>query len=182
MKKSEKKFENLFKQGKLLEAQDYLHEWLTEKPNSVWILSHIAHIYWCLKEYDKALSYSSRALALDHVEPLVLWYHALILESLGFVNQAFNIWGFLVARQAEVIGEIDCGEGVDWAKSLQVDCLFKMSSLTCELGELQESMHYFRRMKYRINKGSKGIYSDDDIKNLQKRIKEKECISPNNKK
>ncbi len=171
MSKNEKKFNQLFNKGLLIEARELLEEWLVENPNNVWILIQIAHIYWNMKDYDKAFSYSSRALALDHIEPLTLWYHSLILESLGFVNQAYNIWEFLLQRPAHIIGEIDCGEGINWARNLQVDCLYKMATLTLTLGEYEESSTYVRMLKNRLRKGAESIYSTEDISTLSDNLK-----------
>lgn len=126
-----------------------------------------------MKLFDEALTFSSKAIALDHIEPLNLWIHSLILENLGFINQAFNIWDFLLYRPAKVIGEIDCGEGLDWAKGLQADCLYKMTVFALNLHELDEAATYLRMLKTRLKKGVTTIYTDYEIKKLSDEIRSK---------
>ena len=156
-----------------VEAKNVLLKWLEENPNSTYIQGQIAYILWEMKHFDKAFTFSSKAIALDHIEPLNLWIHSLILENLGFINQAFNIWDFLLDRPANVIGEIDCGEGEDWAKGLQADCLYKMSAYCLKLDELDECSTYLRMLKNRIKKGAFSIFNDEEIKELSNDLKAK---------
>lgn len=170
----EKEYQKLMGKDRWQEAEILARKMLALVPDSSWVLGQLALTLYEQKRYVEAFEYSSKALAYDHIEPLTLWIHAGILEMLGYINQAFNIWEFLVRRSAYSIGVEDCDEGIDWAKSLQVDCLYRMAKMALELDEFDEAGVYIRMLKYRRGRGVDSIYSKEEMKNLEKKLKEKQ--------
>lgn len=162
----DEKYQNALYGNNLTEAENLIRDALKEEPYNVWCLAQLSSIFYYHEKYQDAFEYSSKALALDHMEPLTLWIHANNLEILGFENQAFNIWEYLVRRSAKKIGLEDCGEGIEWAKSLQKDCLYRMAKMAFRLEEYEEAAEYIRMLKYGGRRKIKSIYSWAEILEL----------------
>lgn len=161
-------------------AEAILRETLTIEPNNVWLLGQLSTMLFLQEKYKKAFYYSSKALALDWQEPLTLFIHSRNLDILGYRNRAFNIWDHLVTRNPETIGLIDCDEGIEWALSLQLDCLYLMTLHALKDKNYDEVKVYTQCMKKLIRKTGESIYDesifdkdiyDDIFKFIKKQMK-----------
>jgi tetratricopeptide (TPR) repeat protein len=108
---------------------------LQKEPDDHWLLAEMANAYYEKRDYETAYKYIVDAMSQQENCPLVLWYLATIFRMRGQQDDAITIWEELINRGEEKLAFDECGEGLDWAKSLIADCKFMLSKTYNELGE-----------------------------------------------
>ncbi len=143
-------------------ARRILLEKLKKEPNDHWLLSRLGSVYYEQRKYRKALEYSKKALALAPDCPLVLWDLAGPLFATGKVRAAWQIYRGLLNKGPEKIAKGPCGEGLSWANSLMVDCIFSIGLCLQRMGKTDQAALFFGKFLELRAMWDGGIYGFED--------------------
>jgi tetratricopeptide (TPR) repeat protein len=149
-------------------AKKILHQRLADEPENHWLLDRLSAVYYEERNYDKAFELIQQAVELAPDCPLVQWDLAGTLLSLGKVKAAQTIYRKLLKRGLD-IGKPPHGEGLDWAKSLLVDCVFRIAVCHQHLGQKTKALTFLKKFMELRAVWNGGIHNFEDA---EKRIGE----------
>jgi tetratricopeptide (TPR) repeat protein len=173
-----RKINSLFAREKWREARNLIGAELKKAPDDHWLLERLATTYYEERQYDEAWRLIKRAQKLKPDCPLVLWTLGNTLDMLGRPVEAAKIYFSLIKRAAkkrglEQIANDECGEGVEWAKSLLVDCLYRLA-ICCEKMNKPKFKEAALKLFVRVSEfhklGLRGIYSEAEVQERIKRL------------
>lgn len=183
MNKIGKRIEKLLDLEKWSVAERIIKSELRVNPNDHWLLTRLSTIYYEQRKYKTALRIVKKALKLASNCPLVLWDYAGTLGMMGYYNKALKIYKRICDRDVKSIAYGECGEGLDWAKSLLNDCLYRMALCYKEIGNVFIAMNFYKKYINNRATGISSIYNLRKIKtelsNLQRQHKQKQKITKN---
>ncbi|MBA3987483.1 MAG: hypothetical protein H0X63_13140, partial [Flavobacteriales bacterium] len=116
-----------------------------------------------------ALEFSKKAYKIESQDPLVIDYHAQILNSNNKTEEAINLWKQILSSTIDDIAYGDFGEGLSWAKSLVNDVNYKIGLSYFQMNDLRSAHEY---LKKHLEMRKRGIYSLYSKKNVEKKLKE----------
>ena len=152
-------------------AIELLTDNLKTYPYDHWLLAQLSICYYELKNYDKALEISNEAIKLSPNCPLTLDYRATILFANKNIDEAKNIWLNLLNINTNKLANDACGEGVQFALSLQNDIRFMLGDLYLELNDKTNALYYYKlHLEYR----KRGLFSNYSKKEVLNEIKKLE--------
>lgn len=158
------KIELAIKYEKWQKARNLITAALIKKPDSHWLLTRLSTTYYEEKKYKKALTYVKRAYRLAPKCPLVLWDLAGTKEMLGNKNEAIKIWKSLLKRGERNIAYGECGERLNWTRSLLNDCRYRLGLVYYELGHIPLSNKYIEEYIRIKRQGIFSIYKLNAVK------------------
>jgi tetratricopeptide (TPR) repeat protein len=156
-------------------AIDFLNQKIGDYPDDHWLFAQLGISYYELKEYDKALQFSSKAVELSPKCPLSLDYYAMILFANQHTEQALQIWNNLLNTEINELAYDQCGEGLNFTKSLINDIRFALGDVYVELNDKRKALSYY---KSHLQNRHRGLYSNYTKKQVEKEINqiEKELL------
>lgn len=140
-----------------LKALDILQNALEKNPDDHWILTRLSSVYYEMREYNKSLQLSQKAIKIAPECPLVLSNHASVLDMLKREKEAISIWNILIEKGVDEIAYGECGEGKTWAKSLINDALYRIGLSYSDIGEKKSALKYFRK---HLKNRKRGVFSN----------------------
>ena len=117
---------DLFKSEKWPQARNVLEQELQKTPDSHWVLDRLSVTYYEQRQYQTALKYIKKAFAQAPNCPLVLWDFAGTCAALGQTDKAIQKYGTLIELYPDGFSKDECGEDMNWASSLVMDCFFRL--------------------------------------------------------
>lgn len=99
---------------------------LESEPDNHWLITRLGLTYYEQYDYELSLQYSCAALEIAPTCPLALWDCAGSLDMLKRYDEAAHYYRQLIDAGDDAIAFGDCGEGLDWARSLVRDCHFRL--------------------------------------------------------
>lgn len=156
--------EKLLASKKWKAARARIQDELVASPSDHWLWMHLGLTYHEVKDYDKALSCSKRAVELEPNCALALWHYAGCLVMTGKDSAAMAIWTILLDMDLDEVADGECGEGMDWALQLVNDVHYRMGRYFEHNG--RETLARASYEKYLHNRahGVGSIYDDAPIK------------------
>lgn len=149
-------------QNKYNEAKIMIEGEMRNNRNDPWLISNYAIVLYELRDYKKALMYSSKAIKSEKNDPLFLNYHAVILNANNRENDAAKIWKYLLNRDIRKLAFEDCQEGILWVKSLQNDIRFSLALLYKSINNFKLAKKYIQEhLKYRT-RGQFSLHTKKD--------------------
>ncbi len=145
-------------------ARQLILKALKREPKDHWLLTRLATTYYEEHRYTKALAISKQALKLAPQCPLVLWDYACVLDMLGYDRRAIKICRQLLKRGVGQIAYDECGEGLQWARSLINDCRYLLGATYYDVGDVRSSIRYIRSHLAHRGQGIPSIYSRTSVK------------------
>jgi hypothetical protein len=136
---------------------------LAKFPDHHWLLDRLALTYYEERRYEEAFSIIERAFEKLPTCPLVLWDYAGTLDALGYSLKAKNIYNLIIGRTVESLATGECGEGLDWAKALYADAIFRTGVCYRNLGIDYLAIKYYREYLGWRSEGYGGIYDPRDV-------------------
>lgn len=161
--------ERLLRDEKWDEAEAVIKENLEELPDHHWWLARLSAVYYEQCKYAEALEVIEKARLIAPHCPLVLWDYAGSLDMLGREEEAIKIWKALLRRGVEKIAFDECGEGIRWAKSLLIDCLYRIGLSYARLGRKALAVKYIKKHIAQRKPGIPSIYS---LKMVRKKLQQ----------
>lgn len=146
------------------QARALIRRALRSEPEDHWLITALGLTYYEQRQYRRALAYSERALALAPRCPLVLWDYAGCLHMLNREQEALRIYRRLTRLGVRRMAFGECGEGLRWAKSMVVDCHYRMACCHQRLGHLSDAKHAFRLHLALRAQGYRSIYPLRDVR------------------
>jgi tetratricopeptide (TPR) repeat protein len=131
---------------------------LRREPDSHWLLTRLGLTYYEQRRYADALRYATEALARAPHCPLVLWDYAGTLGQLGRHREALRIYSRLIRRGVESIAYDECGEGLNWARGLVADALYRQGLAYAALGQRRRACVALERHLALRRPGTRSIY------------------------
>jgi len=128
-----------------------------------WLLAQLSICYYELKNYAKALEISNQAIKLAPDCPLTLDYHATILFANKNIEDAKNIWLKLLNTNTNNLANDSCGEGLQFALSLQNDIRFMLGDLYSELNDKTNALNYYKLHLQNRKSGQFSNYTKKDV-------------------
>ncbi len=154
-------------------AKKILEKELDVNPDDHWVITQLSEVFYEMRDYDKALELSSKAIELAPDCPLVMNDHALHLYMHERDNEAIDIWNRIMEKGVEEIAYGKCGEGLRAAKSLLNDVRMRIGLSYFETGENKKALYYFKEhLKHR----QRGIFSNFTKREVENQIKQIEVI------
>jgi len=159
--------------GKPIESAIRAHKWkearrvirlaLREQPDNHWLLTRLSLTYYEQYDYERALSYSQRALLLAPRCPLVLWDYAGDLDMIGRKTEAARIYHRLLRRGVHSLAYDPCGEGLARARGLFADSLYRLAHCYRDLGQHRKAVAYLSKHILQRGPGCHSIYSNGQV-------------------
>jgi len=149
-------------------AKKILKQRLTDDPKNHWLLDRLSAVYYEERDYHQALELIQKANQLAPTCPLVQWDLAGSLFTLGKTKDALAVYRNLLQRGLS-IGKPPHGEGLDWAKSLVVDCVFRIAVCHQRLGQKTKALLFLKKFMVLRAVWNGGIHGFEDA---EKRILE----------
>ena len=150
------------------QAKKLLENELKKEPNDHWLLTQISEVYYEMRNYQKAIELSKKAIELAPECPLVLNDHALHLYMHEEDDKAIKIWDKLLKKGVEKIAQGECGEGLRNAKSLLNDVRIRIGKSYLETGQKEKALNYFQE---HLNNRQRGLFSNFTKKEVEAEIK-----------
>ena len=158
------KLEDWPKARKLIQSE------LRQDPNDHWLLIRLGLTYYEQRQYHAALWSASKALQVAPYCPLVIWDYAGSLEMLGREGEALKLYRRLLSWGEEKIAFGECGEGLQWARSLIADCHYRIASILEKKGQRKRALTAYEEYLSRRQRGHRSIYSLRDVKARYKKL------------
>ncbi len=159
-------------------AKEILEKELDKNPEDHWIITQLSEVFYEMRNYDKALELSTKAIELAPECPLTMNDHALHLYIHEKDKEAIAIWDKMLKKGVEKIAYAECGEGLRNTKSMLNDVRMRMGLSYFETGQKRKSLFYLNQ---HLNNRQRGLYSNFTKREVEKKIKEIE-LSLNDKK
>jgi hypothetical protein len=150
--------ESLIEQEKWSAARRAIEEELRDHPDDHWLLTRLSTTYYEEGDYEAALRWAEKAKEIAPDCPLVLWDYAGALDMLGRERDALKVYRSLVERGVDAVAEDGCGEGVEWAKGLLADCVFRAGCCLEDLGDNRGASRLYRTYLALVDLGVESIY------------------------
>ena len=159
----DKRIEAAFAREDWPKARDLLIAELKKDPRNHWLLARLSTTFYEERKYKKALTLIEQAYEIAPHCPLVNWDYAGTLDALGKSKKALRIYCNLIAKGPAKLADMEpCGEGLDWALSLLIDCIFRGGVCLEHLGQNEKAIRWFQAfLKLRAEKDG-GLYEPED--------------------
>jgi tetratricopeptide (TPR) repeat protein len=145
-------------------AQRLLACALESEPDDHWLLTRMSTVHYERRDYQGALAWSRKALAVAPECPLVLWDYGGALDMAGQERRAIQIWKKLLARGALRIANSECGEGKRWAEALLNDCRYRLGLAYLDLGQHANALRYLRAHLAHRRPGQPSLYTLREVR------------------
>jgi hypothetical protein len=162
----------LFAKEQWAKARELIGKELGRAPDSHWLLARLSTAYHEERKYPKALEVARQAEQLAPECPLVLWDLAGALDATGDFEGALEMYRKLIRRGPIAIGNDECGEGLAWAISLLVDCVYRVGLCLEHLGKIADALLFYHNFLELRSGWQGGIYSSEDAERRIARLAE----------
>ena len=142
----------------------------SSKEESFWLYTSLSSVCYELKNYEEALKYAKLAYALNTESPLVLWDYAGALYMLNQEQEAIDLWQRIIRINEEVIAFELTTEGLQWARSLKNDSLYRIAQSYYYLENDNMALKYAMDHLNSRKKGLKSLYKKSEILSLMSTI------------
>ena len=163
-----KKIESAIEREDWKQARRLIGAWLRRSPTDHWLLTRMGLTYYEQRRYRQALAYERRAFRLAPRCPLVMWDYAGTLDMLGRKKEALVLFRRLLNRGEQRLAHGPCGEGVQWARSLMADCLYRIAVILEEQHQRKRAVRAYKEHLSRRKGGSQSIYP---LREVERRYK-----------
>jgi len=159
-----KRIEKLLAKEQWAQAQPLLHRELLYDPGSHWLWIMLSQTYYEQRDYETALACARRAVELAPNCALVLWHYAGALSMCYQEDSALAVYSLIKARDLEEIAYGECGEGMDWAMSLDNDVHFRMGRLYQFLRRNDQARVSYEKYIHNRTHGVASIYDLEEAR------------------
>ena len=142
-----------------VEARKLIKKELIKDTHNHWLLIRLSLTFYEEKKYQKALEVGEKALDLAPKCPLVRWNVAGALQMVGRGEEAIRIWKALLRRSVNSLAFGKCGEGLEWARSLQNDCRYRIANEYRQQGKIRLAERYFLQYLDYRKRRVRSVYS-----------------------
>ena len=143
---------------RLIQAQ------LVTEPESHWLLTRLSLTYYEQRDYQRALELVKKAFSIAPRCPLVLWDYAGTLEMLDRADEALTMYQHIIKRGVQSLAFDPCGEGIERARGLYADSLYRMSHCYLALGSPAKAIEMLRKHLQQRSPDCQSIYPIEDIR------------------
>jgi tetratricopeptide (TPR) repeat protein len=150
-------------------AKRILEKELEKNPDDHWLLTQLSEVYYELRDYNKALELSTKAIEIAPNCPLAINDYALHLYMHEKDKEAIELWEIVLEKGIDQIAYGECGEWVRASKSLLNDIRMRIGLSYFETGEKEKSLTYF---KEHLKNRQRGLFSNFSKQEVEKRISE----------
>ncbi len=164
---------DLFETENWLKSKELLEQELIKFPDDHFLLTQLGEVYYEMRQYVEAKTYTEKAYKLAPNCPLASNNYAVVLYMHEEHDKAIKIWQQLLSRSIEEIAYEECGEGISFAKSLINDIRFRIGDAYLAKGDKLNALKYY---KYHLANRKRGQYSNFSKREVEKEIKELEKI------
>lgn len=129
------------------------------EPYSHWLYTRLSSLYYEKREYEIALKYAILAHEIKPNCPLVLWDYAGALYMVGAYKEAITRWKKIISQGVDNIANGECGEGLQWARSIINDSHYKIANALINLNKYHKAKQHLVIYFDGRKKKSKSIFS-----------------------
>jgi tetratricopeptide (TPR) repeat protein len=145
-------------------ARALIREELRKNRDDHWLLTRLSLTYYEQKQYRKSLQHVIQALQIAPYCPLAVWDYAGTLDMLRRKKRALQVFQWLISWGENRIAFGECGEGIRFARSLIVDCYYRIARIHDERRERAKAMRAYRQHLVRRKRGVRSIYPLSEVK------------------
>jgi len=145
-------------------ARRLIRKELRKNRDDHWLLTRLSLTYYEQKQYRKSLQYVIQALQIAPYCPLAVWDYAGTLDMLRRRKKALQVFQWLVSWGENRIAYGECGEGIRFARSLIVDCYYRIARIYEERRERVKAIMAYRQYLVRRKRGARSIYPLSEAK------------------
>lgn len=157
---------NYFNNNQWNESKQLLEIELSKDPDDYWLITNLAIVYYELKEYETAFSFSERAMKINPKDYLVLDYHACILSVMeGHEKAAIKLLIKIINTDLNKIAYSPNGEGMSWAKSIVNDCRVRLALVYKSIDKKKDA---FQLLNEHLKHRQRGVFSNFTKRNVLK--------------
>ena len=146
------------------QARQLIEAELVDKPDSHWLMTRLGLTYYEQYDYQRALEWEEKALALAPDCPLVLWDYAGSLDMLNRPQEALVIYQRLIDRGIDSLANDECGEGRARARGFYADSFYRMSFCYLALGQRDKAIEVLHRSLEQRGPGCQSIYPIAEVR------------------
>ncbi len=162
--------DQLMDEGRWAKAKSLIRKELKKRPHDFFWLAELAFINHEEANYDSALVTIRKALELAPGEPLVMYYHALILRSSGRPTEAIEVLRRIIGKGERRIGIVETKEGIRWARSLMNDSRYEMALCFEALKDFQSARRWLKLYAKGKKRGISSWYGAAEVAALRRRL------------
>jgi tetratricopeptide (TPR) repeat protein len=154
--------EALIEQEQWAEARRAIQEELKNDPDNHWLLTRLSTTHYEQRDYPEALRWVEKARRIAPNCPLVLWDYAGTLDMLGREQEAIAVYRSLLERGVDAIASDECGEGLEWARGLLADCLYRTGACFEDLKDRRRAADFYRHYLNLVDMGVQSIFPREE--------------------
>ncbi len=151
-------------------AKRLIFKELKKKPDDFYWRAQLAYLYYQEDNCSLALETIREAVKLEPTEPLVMWYHALILRSCGHPKKSIDVLRRIIRKGAKRIGTIETREGLRWGRSSVNDCRYDMALAFMDIGDLKLADKWLTLHIKSRRPGIPSVHTRNSVRSLQREI------------
>lgn len=151
------KLNNLIENENWAYAKMLLEEEIRKQPEEYFLITSLSKIYFNMREYNKALKYSTKAINIESNDPLVIYDHGCALSANNKHKEAIYYCKQIVKMDINKVAYGKFGEGMKWAKSIVNDSIFRIAISFIKLDKPIIAKKY---IKEHLRNRRRGQYSD----------------------
>jgi len=150
-------------------AKEILENELRNFPEDHFLLTQMGEVYYEMRDYNKALIFTQKAVEIAPNCPLALNNHATVLFMHERYEEAQQIWKNLLKKGVSEIAQDECAEGIRWAKSLLNDIRFRVGDTYLALGNSPKALQFYQ---LHLENRQRGQFSNFSKKEILEEIRE----------
>ncbi len=144
------------------EARRLIEVAIVDEPDNHWLITRLSLTYYEQFDYELSLQYAQAALEIAPLCPLATWDYGGSLDMLKRYDEAIPVFQRMISLGDDVVAFGDCGEGLDWARSLIADCHYRVAGCHRESGAIADAKaEYETYLKLRAS-GWGSIYDESE--------------------
>lgn len=140
------------------DARKFLRQLLRESPEDHWLLAMVALTYYEQHRYAEASRFSMAAMKQAPSDPFVLWNHAGIMLMARRTMEAIETYQRLLAMSPKRAGEVECQEGIRWARQILNDARFRLATCFLDIKDYRRAKYYLTKHLTIRKEGVRSLY------------------------
>lgn len=150
-------------------AKKILENELKNEPEDHFLLTQLGEVFYEMHEYEKAIQLTEKAYTLAPDCPLASNNHAVALYMNEKNSEAIEIWEILLTKDIHEIADDECGDGIQFAKSLINDIRFRIGDAYLAKKNKEKALNYYQS---HLDNRKRGLFSNFTKKEVENEIKD----------
>ncbi len=150
-------------------AKKILENELKNEPEDHFLLTQLGEVFYEMHEYEKAIQLTEKAYKIAPACPLASNNHAVALYMNEKNSEAIEIWETLLTKDIHEIADDECGDGIQFVKSLINDIRFRIGDAYLAKKDKKKALNYYQ---LHLENRKRGLFSNFTKSEVENKIKD----------